>query len=216
MADEVCMKEDMAQNAATQRDAAWCTVPTSLSLDELQHFCLDTERLLRINPLYEFSDWQVLSDNHYHFNGQNLSNEQAIDVGIRREECDGGFDLLYETGLRQRTEFRFTATEEGCELLITDCYSEQLDDAEREARLVEVDHSLVPWAKDLQQYLLSWQRWKWCAPWRWYMRRVWQPMKPTARRISYMLIWISVAEIVAFLLVFLIFWLEIDTYFELI
>jgi hypothetical protein len=27
------------------------------------------------------------------------------------------------------------------------------------------------------------------------MRRVWQPMKPTARRISYMLVWISLFEI---------------------
>lgn len=214
MAIEVCVRDDVASDEQMQRDAAWCTVPTLLSLEELKVFCRDTQRLLRINPLYEFSDWQVLSDNHYHFSGKNLSNDQAIDVEIRREEHDDGFDLLYASGLKQRTEFRFSATEQGSELLITDCYSEQLDDPQREARLAEVDHSLVPWAKDLQRYLLSWRRWKWCAPWRWYMHRVWQPMTPSSRRICYMLIWITVAEIIAFLMVFLIFWLEVDTFFE--
>jgi hypothetical protein len=210
---DACVKRGTASDELMPRDAAWCTVPTLLPVEELQDFCRDTQRLLRINPLYEFDDWQVLPGNNYHFSGKNLSNGQAIDVDIRREERTDGFDLLYEKGLKQRTEFRYAATEQGSELLMTECYSEQLDAAQREARLAEVDHSLVPWAKDLQQYLLGWQRWKWCAPWRWYMDRVWQPMKPSARRISYMLIWVTVAEMIAFLMVFLIFWLEFDAYF---
>lgn len=202
-----------AMQVPDQRDAAWCSVPCSLDIDDLKTFCMDIERLLRINPMYEFSDWQTLADNRYRFIGKNLSNDRDIDVTITVETSDAGIDLVYGAGLKQRTELRFKPSPAGSELHITECYTQDLTDAEREARIGEVDHSLVPWAKDLQEYLLSWKRWRWCAPWRWYMRRVWQPMKPTARRITYMLIWISIAEIVAFLLIFLVFWLELDSFF---
>ena len=206
--------EVTAAQAADQQDAAWCSVPCPLAIDALKAFCMDTERLLRINPLYEFDDWQVLADNHYRFVGKNLSNDRDIDMSITVETGEQGIDLVYGEGLKQRTELRFKPNPAGSELHITECYAQDLTDAEREARIGEVDHSLVPWAKDLQEYLLSWKRWGWCPPWRWYMRRIWQPMKPSARRISYMLIWITVAEIIAFLLVFLVFWLELDTYFN--
>ena len=37
-------------------------------------------------------------------------------------------------------------------------------------------------------------------------------MKPAARRISYILIMITLAEFVLFLMVFTVFWLELDKY----
>jgi len=52
------------------------------------------------------------------------------------------------------------------------------------------------WAKahSRQENLINWQRWSRFRVWRWYMRRVWQPMKPAGRRITYIPLWISVVE----------------------
>jgi hypothetical protein len=40
------------------------------------------------------------------------------------------------------------------------------------------------------------------------MTRIWQRMKPSARRITRWIIWITLAELAAFLLVFTIFVIE--------
>jgi hypothetical protein len=88
-----------------------------------------------------------------------------------------------------------------------DDYS-RLPAAEREQRMDEVDRSLTAWGRGLYTYLAQVRRWGWCPPWRWYMRRLWVPMKPMARRISWMLIMINAVFFVLFLLVALIFWIE--------
>ena len=88
---------------------------------------------------------------------------------------------------------------DGSNLTIIDSY-DTLTTAERMQRLNEVDKSLVKWAEDIQQYLIQWNRWSKFTPWRWYMKYIWQPMKPSARRITYMLLWISLAEISLLLL----------------
>ena len=66
---------------------------------------------------------------------------------------------------------------------------------ERENQLGEVDKSLVSWVNYLQRFLMMWNRWNRLRPWRWYMHSVWQPMKPMGRRITYILLWITLAEI---------------------
>jgi hypothetical protein len=40
------------------------------------------------------------------------------------------------------------------------------------------------------------------------MRRIWQPMKPSARRITYMLLWISLAEVALIALGVAIYFVE--------
>ena len=74
-------------------------------------------------------------------------------------------------------------------------FYDKLTPQERETHLQEVDKSLVPWAKYLQQFLIIWHRWSRIGLWRWYMKRVWQPMKPMGRRITYILLWITVVEL---------------------
>ena len=64
------------------------------------------------------------------------------------------------------------------------------------------------WAEYLQRYLLMWVRWRRFGMWRWYMRRVWQPMKPASRRITYILLWISVVEIALIALGVAIYFIE--------
>ena len=84
--------------------------------------------------------------------------------------------------------------------------------SEREKSLDEVDKSLVNWGNDLYRYLRQWKRWSWVPGWQWYMRKIWQPMKPMGRRIAYILFVISAAEMILFLLVFTVFRLELSKY----
>ncbi|MEJ2114716.1 MAG: hypothetical protein P8X88_01360, partial [Gammaproteobacteria bacterium] len=55
--------------------------------------------------------------------------------------------------------------------------------------------SLQKWAEEIQNYLIYWQRWSWFLPWRIYKKHIWIFMKPAARRISFMLIFISLIEV---------------------
>jgi len=192
-------------------DAAWASINTPLTVTELAEFCQDTERLYRINPLLEFDEWSEAADGCFRFRGRNLSNQQSMVLELCVEKLADGLCVKYSDGLKISTLFRIEPAPQGSKLTLIDQYA-VLSEGERQARLDEVDKSLIPWANYLQEYILSWKRWSWLAPWRWYMRRVWQPMKPSARRITYMIVWITVAEIIAFLMIIAIFWLEVDKY----
>ncbi|HEC84526.1 MAG: hypothetical protein DRR08_18240 [Candidatus Parabeggiatoa sp. nov. 2] len=181
-------------------DAAWVRVATPLSAEMLREFCHDLERLYRINPMLEFADWQQLGPNHYYLRANNLSNGQEIATELHLKETDDGFKITYSEGLKSATIIRIEKDTEGTALILIDDYS-GLPEAERTNRLAEVDRSLEHWGRDLYRYLHNWQRWFWFPPYRWYMRRVWQPMKPSARRIAYMLIVMTLFELVAFLVI---------------
>jgi hypothetical protein len=99
------------------------------------------------------------------------------------------------------------AGEIGSLLVVTDVY-EGGTAAERRARGGEVDLSLNAWGRALHDYLRLWSRWSWLGPWRWYMRRAWQPMTPSARRIVWM-IWVVSAFEVAALAALLAIWLAL-------
>ncbi|MDM8559198.1 hypothetical protein [Candidatus Parabeggiatoa sp. HSG14] len=181
-------------------DVAYVRVATPLSVKSLHDFCGDLERLYRINPMLEFTKWQKIDDNQYYLQANNLSNGQEILTKIYQEETDEGFKITYSEGLKAATFIQLEKSEQGTTLVIIDDYN-RLSEAERTQRLAEVDHSLKYWGQELYRYLHNWQRWHWFPPYRWYMRRVWQPMKPSARRITYMLIIITLFELFAFLMI---------------
>ena len=173
-------------------------------------FCADVQRLLRINPLLEFQRWEQTGAESFHFKGRNLSQDPAfdIDTDLQVEAVDDGLVIHYSSGLKSATRIKIEPAANGSQLTIVDTYDRVSED-ERRARLHEVDKSLVPWARYLQEFLISWRRWSWLAPWRWYMRRVWQPMKPSARRIVYMLWWITLVEIVVIFAIAIVFWTRV-------
>ncbi len=180
-------------------DAAWVRVAAPFSGETLRDFCRDLERLYRINPMLEFVTWRSINPNHYFLQVNNLSNGLEIATELHREETNEGFKISYAEGLKSATFIRI----EPNALVLIDDYS-GLPEAERTQRLPEVDHSLEQWGRELYRYLHNWQRWRWFPPFRWYMRRVWQPMKPSGRRIAYMLIVITLFELLAFLFFLLI------------
>ena len=186
---------NLASKPSTE-DAAWAAVNTPLSVDDLKSFCLDIERLFRINPMLEFKSFKTLGDNRYAMVGKNISQEGAFDfdVSFKVTELEDGLRIDYDNGIKSSTVVQITEAPTGSKLTITDYY-ERLPEKDREKQLDKVDRSLVRWAEYLQRFLVMWKRLHGWAPWRWYMRSVWQPMKPPARRITYMLLWISAVEV---------------------
>lgn len=182
-------------------DAAWASFKTPLTGTQLRAFCEDIERLFRINPYLEFSQWRQTGAEHYHFSGKNSSQQPAFEfaLDITVERLQDGLRVIYAQGLKSSTTFKIESAPQGSQLTIVEDYS-QLSAQERKARLHEVDRSLVKWANDLQAYLIHWHRWSRYGLWRWYMRRIWQPLKPMARRIVYIMLWITVVEIALILL----------------
>ena len=195
-------------------DAAWVTIETPFDAAELRMFLEDVERLYRINSLLVFEDWRQIGPGRYSLRAKNLSNDRWLETELDVESTDAGITVRYSEGLRTATVFRVEPQAGNtAKLIVTDDYA-GTSLAEREARIGEVDKSLIQWGMSLHRYLQRWKRWSWVPGWKFYMRRVWQPMKPMARRITFILIVVTLAEFIVFLFVFAIFWLELDKYLD--
>ena len=190
-----------------ERDAAWVSVATPLPASELRELCADIERLYRINPLLEFSQWRNISPDRFHMSGTNTANARPFDLDCTVKHLKDGFEVRYDSGLKRFTRFRIEDAASGARLVVTEDYG-RLPEEQRKARIDEVDTTLVPWGNALWRYFRQWRRWSWLPPWRWYMTRYWQSMKPSARRIVSLILLVTIAEFIAFLFVFTIFWLE--------
>jgi hypothetical protein len=188
-------------------DSAWVSVETPLRPQALLPLARDAERLLRINSALIFEVWRRDGPGRYFMRVRNLSNGQTLETALAVEELPDGCRIAYERGLKATTTVRAEARPGGSRLTITDDYG-ALPAAERERRLDEVDRSLASWGGDLRRYFRQWARWGWLAPWRWYMERAWQPMKPAARRVAFLLIATTAIEFVVFLVLVAILWLE--------
>lgn len=189
----------MSERAAptTAENSAWAEFITPMHVNKLKDFCRhDVERLFRINPYLEFNKWEKTADNQFHFTGKNISQLEPFefDYEISVTETEQGLQVIYKNDLKLSTTFKVEPADMGSKLVIIDEYI-NLSEEEAATRSKEIDQSLTIWAKYLQRYILTWNKWSWISPWRWYMRRVWQPMKPMSRRITYMLIWITLFEI---------------------
>ena len=191
-------------------DAAWASINTPLSPEDLLDFCLgDIERLFRINPYLEFEDWKNLGDNRFACSGKNNSQDQPFrfDLKLDVEELTDGLRVRYTGGVKLDTLFKIERSAFGSKLIIQEQYL-SLDPEQMQLKLAEVDRSLTTWVGDIQKYLVMWKQWRWFAPWRWYMRMVWKPMKPAGRRITYMFWWITLVEILLIMLGVTIYWVE--------
>jgi hypothetical protein len=198
-------------------DRAWVRIGTGLSPAALVAFCQDAERLLRINSMYELEQWRPEGTGRFFMQVRNLSNGHYLATQLQVEPRADGMRIAYASGLKTATEFRAEpagpddklVSGGGAMLVVIDDYS-GAPEAERQARAGEIDKSLVWWGHDLHRYLKHWVRWSRFRSWRWYMRRIWQPMKPKARRIAFMLIAITVFELVVGILAIVIFVLDWD------
>ncbi len=190
------------------RDAAWVAVPLPQTAEEVAQQCRDVEVLFRLNPYLHFSAWRQTGPSGFHAEFENQSNQQKVSVDFEVASGPGtGFTVTYAGGLKRRTIFAIEPAAQGCKLTVTDDY-EGLTAAEREARAAEADKSLHAWGVAIRAYFLRLKRWSWLPGWRWYIRRVWIPMKPSARRIVWLFYLITVVEFFFFLFVLLIYLIE--------
>ena len=187
-----------ASDRGAEEDAAWVLIETPLSPAGLRRFIDDVERLYRINPLLEFSDFTPLGDNRFNVALHNLSNGLNARLVLRVDRDAHVVRVNYSEGLKSSTTFRVEAAGPRARLLIRDDYAGTPKE-ERKARIGEVDRSLPAWGRALHGYLRRWARWGWLPPWRWYMARAWQPMKPSARRVVYVLWIIALFEVLTLL-----------------
>jgi hypothetical protein len=187
-------------NRQPLEDTAWITINTPFSATRLESFILDLERLFRINSQLVIKHWNSQRHNLVFLEAYNLSNGKQMNCELRLTKIDHGIRVDYKDLLKKSTLIQVeTASPHGSTLIITDIYS-GYDEPTKRQRLDEVDLSLKQWGMDLQSYLRYWYSWSWLPPWRWYMLRIWQPMKPVARRVTYMIIMITLAEMLVAIL----------------
>ncbi len=202
------------QTASEQRppidssDAAWVSIPTPLTPAELAVVCQDVEALYRLNPYYVFKQFNQTGANNWYADFENHSNQTNLQTNlVVSQESVPGLTVQYDHGIKKRTVFTIEPTISGSKLILTDDY-EVLSPTEREQHLEEVDKSLAAWGETLRLYCLRLKRWSWLPGWRWYIRRVWIPMKPASRRIVWLLCVITFVEFLFFLFVLMIYQIE--------
>lgn len=178
-------------------DSAWVAVATPVKPPALLVLLRDPERLLRVNSQWVFESWESLDSERCRFRIQNRSTGRRWETEARIQLLPDGLRLEYRHGVKASTRLRVEPSGEGSRLWIIDDYG-RLPEAERQARLAEVDPSLPQWGRDLYRHLRAWARWSGLPPYRWFMERLWLRMKPSSRRLLRMVWWITLAELALF------------------
>ncbi len=185
-------------------DAAWVVLETPIDPARLAAICGDLERLYRINPFLEFASWQQDAPDRFRAEVLNHSNAQRSVMAARvTRTSDRAFRVDYQEGLKKSTRFEIQPAPSGSRLTITDEYGPA-----GEAQAAAVDRSLHAWGVALKAYLERDRRWGWLPLYRTAVERVWLPMKPSARRITFLVLVIALADVLLIALGFAIYWLE--------
>lgn len=187
----------------SERDAAWVVVETAWSAERLDQFLNDVQRLYRLNPFLEFIRWEegpqgFQAELLNHSNGQRV----LLDARMTRESALA-LRVDYVQGPKRSTRFEVASTSGGSRLTVTEEYAHDAPTAPE-----QVDRSLHAWGVALKDYLARDLRWGRLPLYRWFMEQVWLPMKPSARRITFVVLVVSVADIALIVLGLTIYWLE--------
>jgi hypothetical protein len=199
-------------------DAAWISVDLPFPTGEVFTFLQKIERLFRLNPHLEIKSWQEEAPGKI-FHGKQIRVEalnemnglqQRMTLSVSDVQPDVSFCLNYDNGLKQATIFSVQNLGPALSrLVVKELYPAEMSAAEREARLNEVDRSLVPWGAAIHTHFIRRTRWGWLPFFNWWQSTFWLGMTPRHRRIARMIIWTTVLEFVVFLFVFVIYWLEL-------
>lgn len=188
-------------------DAAWVVLETPLGAAALTVFCGEIERLYRINPFLEFASWNQRAPDRFRAELLNHSNgRRTVLEGVVTRASGNAWRVDYVSGLKKNTRFEIQPTPTGSRLTITEDYGPA--GAGAGAQEAEIDRSLHAWGVALKAYLERDRRWGWVPLFRPWMQRVWLPMKPSARRITFLILVIGLADVLLIALGFAIYWLE--------
>jgi len=202
--------ESITAHQPSPQDAAWAKADIPLSPQDSFIFLSDVERLFRLNPHLEISDWRQdpAMPRSWQLGALNETNGCRYEVKMRMEDVgdNRGITLVYDRGLKASTEFGIEPTGSGSSLTITEHYHPVKD--QEDERLKEVDRSLVPWLAAIRAHISGLARYGWMPGYRWWAGHFMLGMQPRQRRIVRMIIWVSLFEFIVFLFVAAIFWLE--------
>lgn len=193
---------------ATREDHVRAETQLPIDADAVFEFASDLERLLRLNPHLDIEAWQRMPDG-MRFAAQNEANGQRVETAVRVETMPATrrIVLRYANGLKRTTTLSVEDVEDqGSRLVVTEHYP-AIENAQ-DPRVAEVDRSLVPWVGAIRRHLLGRKRWGWLPGYLWWVGPFMLGMPPRQRRIVRMILWVSVLEFAAFLLIVAIFWAE--------
>ena len=189
------------------RDAAWVVLEAPLQPSELETFCRELETLYRINPFLEFESWQQRTPERFRAAFLNHSNGLRVVLdGEMRRESGRAWCVEFAAGAKRRTRFEIEPWPGGSRLTITDEYRAAGDGAA--AVVAEADRSLHAWGVALKAFLERDRRWRWLPGYRVFMHKVWLPMRPAARRITFLVLVIGLADIALIALGLAVYWIE--------
>lgn len=189
------------------RDAAWVVLDTPFQAAELAAFCRELEPLYRANPFLEFECWQQHAPGRLHAVFRNHSNGQRVVLdGELRRESGLAWRIDFAAGAKLRSRFEIEPCPGGSRLTITDEYRVAQDGST--AAAAEVDRSLHAWGVALKTLLERDRRWGWLPGYRSFVRQLWLPLKPAARRITFLVLVIGLADIALVALGLAVYWIE--------
>ncbi len=185
-------------------DSIWVTVEFPLSPPALREFLADTERLFRLHPHLEISAWEAQAGGGFLLTAKNEASSSGMRTSVQRrdEQPAAGFTLAYDAGLKRDTVFRLAPFASCTQLTVTEHY--QPLSGPNDARRTEVDTTLTSWIVTLRQHLAARQQWGRLPGWRWWNERFLLRIAPRQRRIVRLLVWISAAEFLVFLVAVLV------------
>jgi hypothetical protein len=193
---------------AAKEDRIRAETPIPIGSDVMFEFVSDIEHLLRLNPHLDIETWQPMP-NGMRFAAFNETIGRRIETAVRIEVTPAtrSIVLIYADGLKQATTLAVEDGDgNGCRFVVTEHYP--VIDDELDPRVAEVDRSLIPWVNAIRRHVLGRERWGWLPGWLWWNEHFLPGMTPRQRRIVRMIVWISVLEFAAFLLVAAVFWAE--------
>ncbi|MBE9516625.1 MAG: hypothetical protein IME93_06570 [Proteobacteria bacterium] len=187
-------------------DAAWVTIKSELTTDQVMRVASDIEVIFRLNPYYYIESWEAQGDS-FKVNYKNNSNNQTVEQSFTVTRKPNELEINYENDIKNKTVLKIEPDGSGSVLTLIDDYS-HLTGAEREQRSDEADKSQQKWGEAIYTYLARIKKWSWLPGWQTYMRRVWMPMNPSGRRVVFMLSVIAIAQFAFFILILGVWVLE--------
>ena len=179
-------------------NAAWVRIETKLDEKTLFSFCQKVERLFRLNPYLSFSYWDQKNQTKISASWENHSDKVTyqIDTCLDLEVKENEICIKYQSGIKKETYFIVEPNEKYADLVIVDRYG-----TSESGQLDEVDKSIHAWGTYLNRFFKHYAYMRHMSFSEKIIDKYWIRLTPMARRIIYILLVVTVVEIVA--LVFL-------------
>ncbi len=182
-------------------DAAWVRIETKLDVKTLYTFCLQVERLYRLNPYFRFETWHQIDSNNFIATWENHSSdvvhqiETRLSLGVHENEIC----IKYQSGIKVETYFIIEPNINAADLVIVDRYG-----SSEYGQVDDVDKSIHAWGLSLNRFFKHYAYLKSVPGSLMLIDRFWIRLTPMARRITYILLVVTVVEVLALMMLVLL------------